>query len=368
MKKFKNKLIFTFILIIVVICAGYIVHNLSYGNQNEYITPVNITIPMLDSQSVPDFSGESSKACALIDAKSGALLYGKNENVQLPMASTTKIMTALVVLENMSLDSIVSVFEKAVGIEGTSIYLFKDEKISVENLLYGLLLNSGNDAASALAIACSGTIEEFVMLMNEKAKSLGLINTHFTNPHGLHDSEHYTTAYELSLITSEALENEKFKEIVSCKNKYMTTSSGTTRYFKNHNRLLWSYPYATGVKTGYTMTAGRCLVTSAQNDNETYIAVTLSDRNDWNDHKNLLDYAFENYDSIEIADQNVFNIHVGSYVYRNDKKVFLTVPSGYTPFISYKTKITPVSGKVEYFIDQTKVGQFWLKKYSREET
>lgn len=278
------------------------------------------------------------------------------------MASTTKIMTCLVILDKLPLDKIVTVDKRAVGVEGSSMYLFENEKITVENLLYGLMLSSGNDAATALALECSGSIEGFAKLMNEKAKQIGLIDTSFTNPHGLDDENHYTTAFELALITAKALENETFKKIVSTKTHYMTTSTGTVRYLSNHNRLLSSFDSAIGVKTGFTKKSGRCLVSAAQKGDETYIAVTLKAPNDWTDHKNMLTFAFDNFDSIEIASKGTFKMHIGNYVFSNPESIYMTVPQGLCPILSYKATIHPYSGKVDYFADGVKAGFFGLEK------
>ncbi len=238
----------------------------------------------------------SAVAAALFDPVSGCFLMTKDADRQLPMASTTKIMTALVVLEHAALDATVTVPKAAVGVEGSSIYLFENEEITVRTLLYALLLSSANDAATALALHTAGSIEAFAALMNEKASALGLTSTHFTNPHGLYDEAHYTTARELALITAAALQNETFAEIASTK-RHSVPQNGTdaTRLFLNHNRLLRSYEGAIGVKTGFTKKSGRCLVSAARKNDLTLIAVTLNDPNDWRDHTALLDWGFDEY-------------------------------------------------------------------------
>ncbi len=237
--------------------------------------------------------GISARSAVLIDARSGSVLYGKNENVRRGMASTTKIMTALVVLERMPLDTVVRVAPQACGIEGSSVYLSPGEEITVESLLYALMLQSANDAAEALAYAVSGSTEAFVRLMNERADSLGLVDTHFDNPHGLDGETHYTTAYELSLIAAAALENETFRRIVSTKKCTIPVRGNeATRLLVNHNRLLREYDDIIGVKTGYTRACGRTLVSAAERDGVRLICVTLDDGNDWADHRALLDYGF----------------------------------------------------------------------------
>ena len=235
-------------------------------------------------------------AMALLDAESGMLLAAENADARLPMASTTKIMTALVVLDRLPLEHVITVSPDAVGIEGSSVYLFAGEQITVETLLYALLLSSANDAAAALAIETAGSLEGFAALMNEKAAALGLTNTHFCNPHGLHEDGHYTTARELALLTAHALQNEKFVGIVSAQ-KHSVKQNGTdaARLFFNHNRLLRTYKGAIGVKTGYTKKAGRCLVSAAGRDGLTLICVTLSCPDDWKAHTALLDFGFSSY-------------------------------------------------------------------------
>ena len=238
----------------------------------------------------------TAKAMALLDADSGTLLAEKSADEHLPMASTTKIMTALVVLDHLPLDRVVTVSPEAVGIEGSSVYLYAGEQITVETLLYALLLSSANDAAVALAIETAGSVADFAALMNEKATALELKNTHFCNPHGLHDEAHYTTARELALLTAHALKNEHFAKIVATR-KHAAPQNGTdaTRLFLNHNRLLSSYADTIGVKTGFTKAAGRCLVSAAKRDDLTLICVTLSCPDDWRDHTALLSFGFSEY-------------------------------------------------------------------------
>ena len=239
----------------------------------------------------------SASCAALLDPVSGCFLLSKNADERRPMASTTKIMTALVVLTHCDLTDTVIVPREAVGVEGSSIYLFENEEITVETLLYALLLNSANDAAVALAIHAAGSVAAFADLMNEKAAALHLTSTHFTNPHGLYDEAHYTTARELALITAAALENEVFAKIVATK-RYSVPQNGTdaTRLFLNHNRLLRTYEGAIGVKTGFTKKSGRCLVSAATKNDLTLIAVTLDAPNDWQDHTAMLDWGFEEYE------------------------------------------------------------------------
>ena len=246
--------------------------------------------PTLAATTAPETSAASF---ALLDADSGTLLAGKDMDTRLPMASTTKIMTALVVLETLPLDTVVEIPPEAVGIEGSSIYLYRGEQITVHTLLYALMLSSANDAAVALALACDGSIEAFAARMNQKAAELELLNTHFCNPNGLHDREHYTTARDLARLTAAALQNPVFAEIVATR-RHTAAQQGTgaTRLFVNHNRLLRTLDGAIGVKTGFTRAAGRCLVSAARRDGLTLIAVTLNDPNDWHDHTALHEWGF----------------------------------------------------------------------------
>lgn len=251
---------------------------------------------------VPSVGAQSA---VLMEAESGEILINHNGSQRLPMASTTKIMTALVAIEHTKkLEREVKVSEEAAGIEGSSIYLSAGEKLTMEQLLYALMLESANDAAAAIACEVAGSVEEFATLMNEKAEELELTNTHFTNPHGLDNEEHYTTAEDLAKLASAALHNETFKKIVSTyKNKIPLNGSEGTRVLVNHNRLLQSYDGAIGVKTGFTKRSGRCLVSAAQRDGVTLVAVTLNDPDDWKDHKTMLDYGFSTYENYALAEE-----------------------------------------------------------------
>ncbi|MDR0325600.1 MAG: D-alanyl-D-alanine carboxypeptidase [Oscillospiraceae bacterium] len=233
----------------------------------------------------------SAAGAILIDAATGTVLFEKNADGRRLIASTTKIVTGLVVLEGCAdLDEMIEVPIEATRVEGSSMYLKAGQAVTVRDLLYGLLLKSGNDAAVALAIHCAGSVEAFAAKMNEKAAALGLKNTSFSNPHGLNAEHHYSTARDMAVLTRAALANEAFSRIVS--SKYAQINGIT---IKNHNRMLWYYSGADGVKTGYTIHAGRCLVSSATRDGMRLVAVTLNDHNDWADHTAMLDYGFERY-------------------------------------------------------------------------
>ncbi len=247
--------------------------------------------------------GVSASSAVLIEGDSGRILMDVESHRRMPMASTTKIMTALVALANSSPSDEVIVSEKAVGIEGSSVYLKTGERLTMEQLLYALLLESANDAAAAIAIEVAGSIEAFAQMMNETAAELGLDETHFTNPHGLDDEEHYTTAHDLAMLARHALQNPDFARIAGT---YKTTIplNGTegTRVLVNHNKMLKIYDGAIGVKTGYTRHSGRCLVSAAERDGVRMIAVTLSAPDDWRDHTAMLDYGFSLYTSVDLAE------------------------------------------------------------------
>ena len=262
-------------------------------------------------------SNISAKSACLIDATSGRVLYSKNSNQRMPMASTTKIMTAIVAIESgMPLNTQIKVPLEAVGVEGSSAYLKQNEVVTLELLLYALMLSSANDAAMAIAHTICGSAEKFVDLMNSKAYNLGLTNTHFTNPHGLYDEEHYTTAEELAKIMAYAMQNSDFANITSCQKKAFSRDDGTSFLFTNHNRLLKYYDGTIGGKTGFTKKSGRCLVSCAERDGLRLIAVSLSAPDDWNDHKKLYDFAFSSYERINLESKQ-FNIPVISGVKEN---------------------------------------------------
>ncbi len=241
--------------------------------------------------------GVSAKSAVLIDADSGSILYEKNARQPMGMASTTKIMTALTVLYMCPADSVVTVPMEAVGTEGSSVYLCEGEQLTVEQLLYALLLSSANDAAVALAVHSAGSVEKFAEAMNKYAEELGVEDTNFTNPHGLYDDSHYTTALSLALIAREAMKSELLRKIFSTY-KATIPFNGTPdrRLLVNHNKLLRTYDGAIGVKTGFTKKTGRTLVSAAEREGLTLIAVTLNAPDDWRDHSSMLDYGFENYE------------------------------------------------------------------------
>lgn len=232
----------------------------------------------------------SANKAIVMDSATGRVLYEKRADEKSLIASTTKIMTALVVCEQCNVLDRVKIPKEAVGVEGSSMYLKEGEILTVQELLYGLMLHSGNDAAVALAIYCGGTVEGFAQLMNDKARMLDLTATHFVNPHGLDHPDHYSTARDLAVLACYAMKNPIFTKTVSTKR--ITVGE---RYLTNHNKLLWRVEGADGVKTGFTKAAGRILVSSAVRDGRRLVIVTIDDGNDWADHKALYEEGFSRY-------------------------------------------------------------------------
>ncbi len=264
----------------------------------------------------------SARAAVLYEPETDTFLFEKNADERLPMASTTKIMTAIVAIENSSLDEQVAVDDSAIGTEGSSAYLKSGDILTMEELLYALMLSSANDAAVAIACHVSGSIEEFAALMNEKAEELGLVDTHFSNPHGLDDEDHYTTARELAIIAKEALSYDILKEISSTYKKSFITED-RSRTYVNHNKLLHKYDGAIGLKTGYTKKCGRCLVGAAERDGLSFITVTIDAPSDWNDHALMLDFGYDTLEKVMLADVGEYSYELG-VVGGKDEKITVT--------------------------------------------
>ena len=250
-----------------------------------------------------------SQAETVVEVTSGRVLYAKNEQKSVPMASTTKILTAIIIIEDCDLNNIVTIPEKAVGVEGSSIYLVANEKISIKDLLYGLMLQSGNDCAVALALYHSGTVEAFAEEMNLRARSIGALNSNFMNPHGLPDNKHFTTAFDLAIIAAYALHNSVFSEIVSTNTHTIEDGGcGYVRVLHNKNKMLSQYDGANGVKTGYTQAAGRCLVTSATRNGMQLVSVVLNSPDMYERSKEILDQCFAEYSFCRIFDPVSYQI------------------------------------------------------------
>ena len=235
-------------------------------------------------------SAHSAESACVMDARTGAVLYEHNASHRSLIASTTKIMTGLLICEDCDLRREIAVPAEAVGVEGSSLYLAPGERMRIGDLLYGMMLHSGNDCAQALAIAHSGSVKAFVHAMNVRAGALGLRQTHFANPHGLDDAQNYSTAADLARLACAAMENEDFARTVGTKSCRIGD-----RTLVNHNQLLWRCPGAEGIKTGYTRAAGRILVSSATRCGRRLVCVSIRDPDDWNDHIRLLDEGFSRF-------------------------------------------------------------------------
>ncbi len=280
---------------------------------------------------LPTFAAEaapfslSAQAYTLLDGQSRTVLCAKGERLRLPMASTTKIMTALVALRELSLDTVITIPKEAVGIEGSSVYLCEGDRYTLRELLYALLLQSANDAAAAIALAVGGSLPRFAELMNERAEEIGAHDTHFVTPHGLDDPMHYTTAEDLALIAAEALLDPNFATIVATRrHTFQTVDQEKARVLLNHNKLLVFYEGTVGVKTGFTKKSGRCLVSAARRDGLLLVAVTLNAPSDWSDHTALFDYGFKNYESRLLAAPNELSYSLP--LFNTDKTVEVSNP------------------------------------------
>ena len=265
----------------------------------------------------------NSRRYAIYDRLSGRCIYGKDENKQTAMASTTKIMTAIIVVENCKLEDIVTITAKAAGTGGSTLGINKDDKITVNDLLYGLMLRSGNDAAVALAIHTAGSVEEFANMMNQKAKQLNLKNTHFVTPHGLDNEEHYTTAYELAKITDYALKNKTIAKIVATKSTTIYINE-MPRQINNTNELLGNVEGVYGVKTGFTNNAGRCLVTSVKRGDMDLIVVVLgadTRKDRAKDSMKLIEYAFKKYRVINV--EEIINKEFELWKQINENRIYI---------------------------------------------
>jgi len=258
----------------------------SYGVEDGQLSP-------------PDISAETA---ILIEANSGEALYEKKAEEKAYPASVTKIMTALLAIENGDLDKVIKVSPNSVGVEGSSIYLETGEKINLRDLVYGLMLRSGNDAAIAISEEIGGSTENFVMMMNKRARELGAYNTNFMNPNGLHNPEHYTTAKDMAIISKAAMENSEFKKVAEAKSWVTDRGEGKYNYFYNKNKVVYQYEGGTGIKIGYTKAAGRTLVASSERNGMELICVVMNAPDWFQDTYKLMDYAYNQYENSTIID------------------------------------------------------------------
>lgn len=318
----------------------------------------------------------SARSAVLYVPESGEALFTKNADARMPMASTTKIMTALVAIENSELSERVEIDGRAVGTEGSSAYLRDGDVLTMEELLYALMLQSANDAAVAIACHVAGGIEEFAGIMNERAEKIGLTDTHFTNPHGLDDEEHYTTARELARIAAVAMESPIFRKICATYKKTFKTEE-RERTYVNHNKLLTRYDDAVGIKTGFTKKSGRCLVAAAERDGLTLISVTLDAPSDWSDHERMLECGFDTVEKIELAntgdisyDVPVIGGTVDKVLVANEETAAVVRTRGeyeiksyvrLEPFVIAPIKRGTVLGSVVFTLDGEEVARIALK-------
>ncbi len=323
--------------------------------------------------------GTSAEAHILLDADTGIILTGNNMNKKLKMASTTKIMTTLIALEYAAKSNRVVTFTEKMAAEGSSMYLEAGDRLRLTDLAAGMMMASGNDAANAVALSIAGSMEDFALMMNKRAKELGMNNTNFVTPSGLDDPEHYSTAYDMALLMAEAMNNQSFLSITSSGKITVEFDypEDKVRTYTNHNRLLKLYKHCTGGKTGFTKAAGRCLVTSAEYNGVRLIAVTLNAPDDWNDHKALYEYGFSLYTDVSFVESaNEFSVAVaggaeGVVTATVDQSVTLRVPADRTKDIKREVFLpefvfAPVSkgstlGEITYTLDGKLISKAFIK-------
>ncbi len=306
-----------------------------------------LLLPLICFSSV-NVKAENITAEIVIEATTGRVLYEKNSSEKLPIASLTKILTAITVIENCALQTEVSIPEKCCGIEGSSVYLQPNEILTVSDLLYGLMLRSGNDCAEALACTVGKDIHSFATLMNKTAEKIGAVNSNFVNPHGLNDEDHYSTAYDIAIITAYGLKNKEFSKIVSTKKKIIpNTVTGENRVLINKNKLLYNYGYCTGVKTGYTKKAGRCLASSAKKDGVELVSVVLNCGPMYEVSEYNFEKAFSEYKMINVCDPDRFKLTVNLPEAKNECEGYIKQPFSYPMTEKEKDKL-----KTEIKIDQ----------------
>jgi len=293
----------------------------------------------------------SAQRAILVDGQTGRVIYEKAADERSLIASTTKIMTALIVCEQCNVLDRVRIPKEAVGIEGSSMYLQEGEILTVQELLYGLMLRSGNDAAVALAIYCGGTVEGFAELMNDKARLLGMVSTHFENPNGLDSPGHYSTARDMALLACYAIKNPIFHKTVSTK----TVTVGQ-RVLQNHNKLLWQLEGADGIKTGYTKAAGRILVSSAVRGGRRLVAVTMNAPSDWQDHKQLIEMGFSNYKVKKVIDAGMV-LGTAEVIGGDRKHVKLLSASDFFFALSDQENVKVVLAKPDFVYAPVCIGQ-----------
>lgn len=307
---------------------------------------------------------DTAKSTIVMDMESGRILYEKNANEPRLIASITKIMTAVIAIENGVLDEEVTVGEEVLSMYGSNIYIELGEKMTLRDLLYGLLLRSGNDSAIVIATHIAKTEEKFVELMNKKGKEIGMKNTVFRNCHGLDEvTKNYSTAYDMAILSSYANKLKDYREISGTK-KWNVNSDKKSYIWNNRNKLLYSYEYATGGKTGYTPSAGRTLVTTAVKDNLNLTVVTLSDANEYVTHESLYEYCFNKYTNFLIVDKNNFDIDDNFF----KDKLYINENFSYplTQEEQGKTSMTVALEKIKNYKNNDKVGEIIVRLNNEE--
>lgn len=346
----------------------------------KYFSVLIILVLLFTSFPIKAFSvslGISASSAVVMVAQTGKVLYEHNAHVKRSMASTTKIMTALLLLENADLKKEIVVKKDELNVEGTSMGLLPGDRVTFEGLACGMLLQSGNDAANVTAYRIGSTLEGFAKLMNERAKEIGMNNTNFVTPSGLDDDEHYSTAYDMALLGSTAIKNADFRNISS--QKQMAVFYGNPPYRRtltNHNKLLRYYNGCIGLKTGFTKKSGRCLVSAAERDGIVLVAVTLNAPNDWNDHKVMLDYGFSKVKNHQIDSENdnlslkvvggkKSNISISL---KNSAEVDVNtdMPAVKSEYLLDKFVYAPVKkgdtvGKIVYYVDSKKIAEVFIQ-------
>lgn len=336
------------------------------------VAPVAYADEQIEEQ-INEEPSVSAHSAALYCVNTGAFLMEENADEKLPMASTTKIMTALLALEQAGAQDKVVTVTKDMYAEGSSMYLKEGDKLKLSDLAVGMMTVSGNDAANAVALTLAGSFEDFAKLMNKKASQIGMDNSSFVTPSGLDDEQHYSTAKDMAKLMESAMENEKFAEIVKEKNiqvGFVSPEENIITY-GNHNKLLSMYKYCNGGKTGYTKLAGRCLVTSAQKDGVKLIAVTLSASDDWNDHINMYEYGFSSVSELkteenavrkeipvvgsELKTVKVSSLHKENIVVPNAEKDNIKIEVDLPRFVYAPLEKGQVVGKVRYMLEGKEV-------------
>ncbi|MRI68671.1 D-alanyl-D-alanine carboxypeptidase family protein [Gracilibacillus thailandensis] len=336
------------------------------------IALIFVLLPQPDLKASVQVSAENA---ILMDQETGRVLYEKNADNPTLIASITKILTAIIAIESGKLDEYVKISDNAISTEGSSIYLKKEDKITLKDLVYGLMLRSGNDAAVAISEHIGGSQEGFAYLMNEKARWIGMTNSHFDNPHGLDSETHFSTAYDMALLTKYAMENDIFREI-SGTSSYQ--SSARDYAWINKNKLLTQlYKYSNGGKTGYTRAAGRTLVSTAQKNGQTLIVVTLNAPSDWQDHMNLFEWGFEKFPLRKIQDKSTMRLQTDqedAITAEIQESIYYPLAENEVNNISYKNYVsrTPSDfdkiGKRVFYLHDEAITDTALYRYSLEES